>query len=120
MQARRRSVHRSARPTQEPMAAAENPLEDDRQVDCPPTMKLQRELRFFNENKAEWLKGHAGKYALVKGDALVAFFPTKWAAYDKALRKFGKQPFLIKRITERDEVAQLPSFSVVGNSSDRL
>jgi hypothetical protein len=80
---------------------------------------LQKELEFFAANRAKWLGGHRGEFAVVRGEALLGFFPTFAAAYDAGVTEFGLEPFLIREVTETDQEAQFPALTA-GLISARL
>lgn len=67
-------------------------------------MALETELQYFQRVKQELLKTHAGKFALIKGEELVGVFDTPANAYDEGVKRFGREPFMIKRISETEEV----------------
>ncbi|MBV9492695.1 MAG: hypothetical protein JOZ54_00490 [Acidobacteria bacterium] len=66
------------------------------------TLELERELRFFEQHRIEWMETVAGKYALVKGVELVGTFDTETEAVGAGFRRFGNEAFLVKRIVEAD------------------
>jgi len=63
-------------------------------------MALETELAYFNRKKDDFLREHAGKYLLIKGEELSGAFATEAQAYEAGLKQFGNQPFLIKRAAE--------------------
>jgi len=67
-------------------------------------MPLEKELVTFERLKEELLKNHKDKFALIHGDDFIGAFDTPDAAYQQGLNKFGKEPFLVKRIAEKEEV----------------
>ncbi|PYJ84120.1 MAG: hypothetical protein DME22_13955 [Verrucomicrobia bacterium] len=67
-------------------------------------MALEQELKYFEEIKAELLKNHKDKFALIKGDKFLGAFDTPDNAYREGVKQFGKEIFLIKRISEQEEV----------------
>lgn len=69
---------------------------------------LKEELAFFEENKREWLKSHAGQFALIKGRTLIGIFPTQTEAYAEGFRRFVKEPFLVREIKEQERPEQVP------------
>lgn len=66
--------------------------------------ELEQELATFERLKAELLQNHAGKFALIKGDKFVGAFDTPANAYKEGITKFGRQSFLVKRISQTEEV----------------
>jgi len=65
---------------------------------------LEQELAAFQKMKEELLKSHSGKFALIKGELFVGAFDNASNAYEEGIKRFGKEPFLVKRISEREEV----------------
>lgn len=67
-------------------------------------MALETELSYFTKIKEDLLKNHPGKFALIKGEELVGVFDTPANAYDEGVKKFGREPFMVKRVSETEEV----------------
>lgn len=59
---------------------------------------LDRELKAFENNKAHLEREHAGKFVLIHGDELIGTFDAFEAAAEEGLRRFGYEPFLVRRI----------------------
>jgi hypothetical protein len=73
-------------------------------------MPLEKELALFETKKAELLKTHEGKFALIHGDQFVDAFDTAENAYDEGVKQFGKEPFLVKKISPDPEVYRNQAF----------
>ncbi len=70
---------------------------------------LARELDFYALHKGEWLKGHLGRYVVIKGSEVLSFYPTFEVAYSAGAGAWGTNvDFLVKRIVEHE-----PTFSVL-------
>ncbi len=67
-------------------------------------MALEQELNTFEALKAELLKTHSGKFALIKGNEFVGAFDTAANAYEAGVKRFGREAFLVKRISTEEEV----------------
>jgi len=67
-------------------------------------MALEQELEHFASIKADLLKNHAGKFALIKGTEFIGAFDNPQNAYQEGVNRFGRESFLIKRISEQEEV----------------
>lgn len=67
-------------------------------------MPLERELAHFEKIKDELLKNHKGKFALIHGEDFLGAYDTPDNAYKEGVEKFGRELFLIKRISETEEV----------------
>ncbi len=65
---------------------------------------LEQELAHFERIKADLLKNHAGKFALIKGEEFIGAFDSADNAYKEGVTRFGREPFLVKRISEQEEV----------------
>lgn len=66
------------------------------------TTTLQTEVDTFESLRITLLDRAPGKYALVKGCALVETFSTELDAIREGYRHFGNEAFLIKHIVEAD------------------
>lgn len=67
-------------------------------------MPLEKELAVYEKMKPELLKNHAGKFALIKGEEFLGAFDTPDNAYAEGVKRFGREAFLVKKITEQEEV----------------
>lgn len=72
-------------------------------------MALEQELKYFESNKAELLKHHEGKFALIKGDKLINTYTKEEEAYEEGVKRFGTEPFLIKRVSKEDPPEKIPA-----------
>lgn len=75
------------------------------------SVELERELEFFESKKEEWLKDYKDKFVLIKGEELIDVFSTFEDAYKEGVKRYGNQPFLIKKVTEEEEVEKIPSLT---------
>lgn len=75
-------------------------------------MPLETELAAYDRMKAELLKSHSGKFALIHGEEFCGAFDTAENAYAEGVRRFGRDPFLIKRVTEHEEVYRNQALSL--------
>lgn len=71
-------------------------------------MDLEKEQRYFEKHKNEFLQKYANQYVLIMGNELVGAFLTPEAAYVAGLDKFGIQPFLVKQVLDKEPVAFAP------------
>jgi hypothetical protein len=67
-------------------------------------MALEQELQTFNELKESLLKTHEGKFALIKGKEFIDAFDNPDNAYQEGINRFGNEEFLVKRISQSEEV----------------
>ena len=72
---------------------------------------IKRELDYFEKVKANLLKTHKGQFALIKAEELIGTFTARDEAYREGVRRFGKEPFLIKPIVEAEEEQKIPALS---------
>jgi hypothetical protein len=82
-------------------------------------MPLDTELATFKKLKAELLANHAGKFALIKGDDFIGAFDTPDNAYTEGVTRYGREPFLVRRIAEQEEVYRNQAF-LLGLTNARI
>lgn len=67
--------------------------------------RLAAELELYTLHKRDWLVSHPGNYVVVKGAAVLDFFPTFEAAYQAGVGEWGTNTdFLVKQIVEHEPV----------------
>lgn len=76
------------------------------------TPVLQQELEFFDRQRLDLLVRAPGKYALVKGSALIGIFDTELEAVRAGYQKIGNETFLVKHIVEADVPLTFTSFNL--------
>jgi hypothetical protein len=74
--------------------------------------QLSREIAYFDAHRAELLDDAAGKYALVKGDALIGTYESEIDAISAGYEAFGNDAFLVKRIVPIDIPLNFTSFQI--------
>jgi hypothetical protein len=72
-------------------------------------MALERELTYFDSQKAELLKHYAGQFALIHGDELLGTFTRFEEAYEEGVKRVGSEPFLIRQVLENEPHVQFPA-----------
>jgi hypothetical protein len=72
-------------------------------------MALEIELQYFERQKTDWLKTHAGKFVLIKGEQLSGVFDSDAAAFQAGVALFGAEPFLVKQVVDNEPVQQFPA-----------
>ena len=70
---------------------------------------LEREMRYFNTIRHEFLGRARGEYVLIKDDVLIGTWRSKIDAINSGYERFGNTPFLVKKILEFDETASFTS-----------
>ena len=66
---------------------------------------LERELKTFEEKKAELLSTAEGRFALIHESELVGTFNDEQDAIREGYTRFGNVPFLVKKITPVETAA---------------
>ena len=66
---------------------------------------LQEELATFEAERARLLETSRGKFALVKGGAVLGVFDDRFEAIRSGYGKLGNVAFLVKQILDEDVVA---------------
>jgi hypothetical protein len=79
-------------------------------------MVLDTERDYFESHRVALLHDHKGQFVLVKGAKLIDAFPDAESAYMKGLEIFGIQPFLVKKVEEREPVGFAPMMSLVADA----
>jgi hypothetical protein len=74
--------------------------------------ELETEWRYFNEHRADLVEEAAGKYALIKGDALIGMYDNEASAIRSGYERLGNVPFLVKQVTEVDIPLTFTSFDL--------
>lgn len=73
---------------------------------------LDTELAYYKAHKNEWLQSHRDRFVLVKGEQLIGTFDTQEQALRAGARLYGLDSFLIRRVTESDELASVPALTL--------
>jgi hypothetical protein len=76
------------------------------------SISLKEELEFFESMRAEWVGSYRDRFVLIKGKDLVGVFDTFGDAYRIGVEKFGNHPFLIKRVTEEEQIEKFPALTL--------
>lgn len=71
--------------------------------------QIQTELETYRRLRDELVEHYLGKYVLIHGTELVDTYDTFNKAASEAVNRFGKQPFLIRRVEEDAEAVPLPA-----------
>jgi hypothetical protein len=75
-------------------------------------MPLEKEVARYEALKAELLKNFEGKFALIHGDDFLGAFDSAENAYTEGVKRFGVQPFLVRKITQQEEVYRNQALSL--------
>jgi hypothetical protein len=73
---------------------------------------LEKERKYFETHRAEWLQQHAGKFVLVKGEELIGVFNTQQEALIEGARRFGMESFLVRQVEESEQLIYIPALTL--------
>lgn len=59
---------------------------------------LADEARTFNDNVEAWAAEHDGEFVLLRGTALIGFFPAYEEALEAGYERFGLAPFFVRQV----------------------
>lgn len=66
-------------------------------------MSLEREMETYTRELPRLIgEGHAGKYALIRGDGVDSLWPSEDAAVGAGYERFGLEAFLVKEVAEHE------------------
>ena len=72
-------------------------------------MVLDTELAYFESIKADLLKHHEGKFALIVGEEQLGIFDNPEDAYTYGIEQKGNIPMLIKKIQSDEPIDYIPA-----------
>lgn len=75
-------------------------------------MPLEQELAQYEKMKADLLKTHGGKFVLIKGEDFLGAFDSAENAYTEGVKRFGRDAFLVKKVTAQEEVYRNQALSL--------
>lgn len=70
---------------------------------------LAREIAFYERQKDELLKTHAGKFVVISGERIIGIFDTAQSAYEMGVAEVGTAPLLLRQITPESPVVSAPA-----------
>jgi hypothetical protein len=71
----------------------------------PPGDLFEKEWGLYLRELPRWLaEGKEGRFVLIKGEEVIGFWDTKWAASDAGLQRFGLVPLFVSEIREWEPV----------------
>jgi hypothetical protein len=65
---------------------------------------LDREIALFNQLRPELEVHHPGRWVVIHDDEFVGHYDSFSSAADEAVRRFGRGPYLIRKIGAKDVV----------------
>jgi len=75
-------------------------------------MPLEKELAVYEKMKTDLLKTHNGKFVLIHAEDFCGAFDTAENAYNEGVQRFGRDPFLVKKVSEKEEVYRNQALSL--------
>ena len=73
---------------------------------------LEKELTFFQQNKADYLQHHANQFVVIHGTDFLGAYSTAESAYEAGLKKVGNVPILIKQVLSVENIDLMPAYSL--------
>jgi hypothetical protein len=73
---------------------------------------LDKERKYFEKHRAEWLKQHPSKFVLVKDEELIGIFDTQQEALVEGARRFGSDSFLVRQVEESEQLIYIPALTL--------
>jgi hypothetical protein len=73
---------------------------------------LEKERKYFEQNRTEWLKQNPGKFVLIKNEELIGFFNTQQEALVEGARRFGAESFLVRQVEESEQLIYIPALTL--------
>ncbi|MBM4170165.1 MAG: hypothetical protein FJ215_13565 [Ignavibacteria bacterium] len=73
---------------------------------------LDKERKYFEAHRAEWLKTHPSKFVLVKDEELIGVFETQQEALVEGARRFGTDSFLVRQVEESEQIVYIPALTL--------
>lgn len=75
-------------------------------------MPLEIELAVYAKMKEQLLVSYEGKFALIHGEDFIGAFDSLENAYAEGVKRFGQDPFLVRKITNKDETYRNQALSL--------
>ncbi len=73
---------------------------------------LEKERKYFESNRSEWLKAYFGKFVLIKDENLIGTFDNQKDALIEGARRFGKESFLVRKVEDSEELLYIPALTL--------
>lgn len=72
---------------------------------------LKKELKYYEQNKKEFLKTYKGQFMVIKDNKLIGSYTTEIEAYKAGVEEFGTASFLIKRVVDQEPTVDIPALT---------
>ena len=79
--------------------------------------QFDRETRTYEREKCNLL-AFEGQYVVILGDDILGHWQSREEAYRRGRRAYGRQPFMMKRISREEPVYFQPYIGVVEGSTE--
>ena len=73
---------------------------------------LEKERKYFEKHRADWLSQHPGKFVLIKHEELAGVFGTQQEALVEGARRFGTESFLVRQVEESEQLVYIPALTL--------
>ncbi len=73
---------------------------------------LEKERKYFEAHRAEWLKENPEKFFLIKNEELIGVFNTQQEALIEGARRFGIESFLVRQVEESEQLVYIPALTL--------
>lgn len=67
-------------------------------------MPLEQELQTYTANKERLISESLGSFVVIKGEKIAGIFTSQEDALQAGYKEFGNTEFLVKKITEFEEI----------------
>jgi hypothetical protein len=74
--------------------------------------ELEEELKTYGEHEEELKATAFGKYVVIKGPEIVGTFDTLESALVEGTRRFGLEPYLVRKIGEPIQTITIPALTL--------
>ncbi len=70
---------------------------------------IAKEVAYYERSRADLVSSSNGKFVLIKNESVEGTFDRFLDAMDEGYRRFGSGPFLVRKISQHDEVINVTS-----------
>jgi hypothetical protein len=74
---------------------------------------LETEWDFYENNRDELVEKYCGKYVVISGEEVISAYDDEKTAYWETVKTIPLGSFMLKHITEEEEIIQLSPFAGV-------
>lgn len=73
---------------------------------------LDKERKYFESKRANWLKEYFGKCVLIKDENLIGIFDNQTDTLIEGARRFGKGSFLVRKVENVEDIVYIPALTL--------